>query len=290
MQSIKYYFGYGSNLNERDWNKWCKENSEDGKSIRVLPGIFFLIDYELAFDRFAEHRKGGVLDVVQKTGHAVAGKLFEVDDFGALEKKENCPNSYVSKEVCVMDEEGKETKAITYVVKKKPDEGIPPFVKPHPDYLNLVIEAYEELGIAKKYPWAKHQLVAASKSHVTASGINHLFVYGTLQKGECRWITLEPFSKNIKYKQKVRGSIILVSDYPALIVSKGVVNGQVHDITDIAKALKTLDDVERYYGCYEDNLFRRVIIKSGRTSCWTYLWDKEANSYSIIGSGDWKKR
>ena len=48
------YFGYGSNLNLDDWNDYVKSKNLDLDSIKVIPGIFFLPDHELAFDIYSK--------------------------------------------------------------------------------------------------------------------------------------------------------------------------------------------------------------------------------------------
>ena len=80
------YFGYGSNLNLKDICEWEKKHTLNKKksfvdSINIFDGIFFLPDYQLQFTVYSDGRKGGVLDVTPKLGHAVAGKLFQVDDW-----------------------------------------------------------------------------------------------------------------------------------------------------------------------------------------------------------------
>ena len=48
-------FGYGSNLDLTDWQKWCQRNGCDSDSIEMLPGIFILPDYELKFHYFLKY-------------------------------------------------------------------------------------------------------------------------------------------------------------------------------------------------------------------------------------------
>ena len=73
-----YHFGYGSNLDLDDWKKWCDDYGRKSNEMQVEPGIFFLPDYELDFHYESGSRGGGALDVVERPGHVVAGKLFKV--------------------------------------------------------------------------------------------------------------------------------------------------------------------------------------------------------------------
>ena len=166
------YFGYGSNLNVDDWKDYAKRNNLDPDSIKAIPGIFFLPDYELAFDVKSPTRNCGVLDVIPKSGHAVAGKLFEVfDNYTVLNRKEGHPNFYKSDVVTVLDENGMQHKVTTYFVCQEEKE----FVKPSEEYLEIVLKGYDDFGISKKYPWAKKQLQLASKNKVNSSGVDHVF-------------------------------------------------------------------------------------------------------------------
>ena len=94
-----FYFAYGSNLNLKDLREYEKRKGINGEksfvdSINISNGVFFLPDYQLQFPIYSNGRKGGVLDVTQKVGHAVAGKLFEIDNWDLLDKKEGSPYFY----------------------------------------------------------------------------------------------------------------------------------------------------------------------------------------------------
>ena len=119
-----YHFGYGSNLDLDDWKKWCDNRGRKSNEMQVEPGIFFLPDYELEFHYYSGGREGGALDVVERPGHVVAGKLFKVtgDGWKSLDAKEGAPNYYERKQVEVLSENGKQRTAITYVVTQAKDE------------------------------------------------------------------------------------------------------------------------------------------------------------------------
>ena len=85
-------FGYGSNLDLQDWERWCHECGRDSNSIEMLPGIFILPDYELEFHYYSGRRGGGALDVVPLRGHAIVGKLFKsYDDWNTLDQNMTYP-------------------------------------------------------------------------------------------------------------------------------------------------------------------------------------------------------
>ena len=281
------YFGYGSNLNVDDWKDYAKRNNLDPDSIKAIPGIFFLPDYELAFDVKSGTRNGGVLDVIPKPGHAVVGKLFEVfDNYTVLNRKEGHPNFYKSNVVTVLDENGMQHKVTTYVVcQEKKQE----FVKPTEEYLEIVLKGYVDFGISKKYPWAKKQLQLASKNKVNSSGVDHVFTYGTLCQGECREKSLLKFSEKKYLNQTINGSLIDLKDYPGLIVSNGVVYGELHHTPNISETVKELDRIEGFSKYNDSSLFCRILTQSGGISCWTYLWNGDSIDKQIIESGNWVK-
>ncbi len=281
------YFGYGSNLNMEDWKDFAKRENLNPDSIKAIPGIFFLPDYELTFDVNSPRRNGGVLDVIPKLGHVVAGKLFEVfDNYESLDRKEGHPNFYKRKKVTVLDENGKQRKVTTYLVCQ---DRVQEFVKPSEKYLEIVLKGYDDYDISKKYPWAKKQLQLASKQKVNSSGVDHIFVYGTLCQGECRETTLLEFSEKKYLNQTIRGSLIDLKYYPGLINSDGIVFGELHHTPNISATLAILDRIEGFGEYDESSLFCRILTQSGGTLCWTYLWNGDSDSGSIIESGNWVK-
>lgn len=281
------YFGYGSNLNVDDWKDYAKRNNLDPDSIKAIPGIFFLPDYELAFDVKSETRNGGVLDVIPKPGHAVAGKLFEVfDKYTVLNRKEGHPKFYKSDVVTVLDEDGGKHKATTYFVCQ---DRVQEFVKPSEEYLKVVLKGYEDFGISKKYPWAKKQLQLVSENKINSSGVDHVFTYGTLCQGESREKSLLKFSEKKYLNQTIKGSLIDLKDYPGLIISNGVVYGELHHTPNISETVAALDRIEGYSEYNDSSLFCRILTQSGGISCWTYLWNKALGAGPIIKSGNWVK-
>ena len=287
-----YHFGYGSNLDLDDWKKWCDNRGRKSNEMQVEPGIFFLPDYELDFHYKSGSRGGGALDVVERPGHVVAGKLFKVtgDGWGSLDAKEGAPNYYRQEKVVVLSENGEQRTAITYVVTQAKDEK--KHVPPAPGYIEIVERAYDHYGITKSHPWAKEQLAASGKGKVTKSAVDHLFIYGTLRDGEERSGILSKFSSKVYKDCKIKGSLIDLPDgYPGLISGDGSVVGEIHHTPDIENTLKELDRVEGFNGYGEDgSLFHRVLTYSNNIPCWTYVYARSPDDGPVIESGDWSKR
>ena len=292
-----YHFGYGSNLDLDDWKKWCDDYGRKSDEMQVEPGIFFLPDYELEFHYYSGGREGGALDVVERPGHVVAGKLFKVtgDGWKSLNRKEGynpkrTTNSYEPKQVEVLSENGEQRTAITYVVTQAKAEKN--HVPPAPGYIEIVERAYDHYGITESHSWAKEQLQASGKDKVTKSAVDHLFTYGTLRDGEERSGILSKFNSKVYKDCKIRGRLIdLPGGYPGLISGDGTVVGEIHHTPDIENTLKELDRVEGFNGYGEDgSLFHRVLTYSNNIPCWTYVYARSPDDGPVIESGDWLKR
>ena len=305
------YFAYGSNLNLKDIGEFERENFPNREksfedTTNILDGIFFLPDYQLQFTYKSTRREGGVLDVVPKLGHAVTGKLFEVENWNLLNKKEGAPSVYEKIEITVIDESGKTFDAFTYVVRSKNKVE---YVEPNHDYVQIVSDGYVEFGISQKYPCAYDNLISASENR-ECKMINSMFVYGTLRKQEFRARVMNEISfgsKNIA----IRAKMYDIGAFPAITLEDGIVHGELHNIGEISKIegdphpIMTLDGIEGFendidgilkaenegfkkYG--KSSMYLRVLINSGEGICWTYVWNCTTENYKIIQTGDWKKR
>ena len=305
------YFGYGSNLNLKDLRRYEGEKFPNKKksfeeTTNILDGIFFLPDYQLQFPVKSPSRKAGVLDITPKLGHAVAGKLFEVEDWASLDKKEGAPNFYKKIPVTVIDENGKTFDAFTYVVSSKSKVE---YVKPNQDYVGIVSDGYKEFGISQKYPWAHDNLISASKNQ-ECKMIDLMFVYGTLRKQEFREHKMNEISLGSK-DMAIRGKMYDIGAFPAITLEDGIVHGELHKIGEISKIeedphpIMTLDGIEGFendidgiikaeneefkkYG--KSSMYLRVLINYGEGICWTYVWNDTVENYKAIQSGDWKNR
>ena len=309
-----FYFAYGSNLNLKDLREFEKRNGINEKksfvdSINILDEIFFLPDYQLQFPVYSKGREGGVLDVTPKTGHVVAGKLFEVNNCDLLDMKEGSPNFYKRISITVIDENGKTFDGSTYVVTTLSDEEKLEYVKPNQDYVQIVSDGYKEFGISQKFPWAHDNLISASKNQ-ECKMIDSMFVYGTLRKQEFRARVMNDISLGSK-DIAIRARMYDIGAFPAITLEDGTVHGELHNIGEISKIegdphpVMTLDGIERFendidgivkaeneefkkYG--KSSMYLRVLINFGDGICWTYVWNMSTENHEIIQSGNWKER
>lgn len=129
------YFGYGSNLNQKDFEEWAERTGSSVKAL-LFKQIAKLPDYRPAYTYFSRTRNGGVLDVVKDPGAITLGGLFEADKNTekALNAKEGCGSCYDRIQVKVITENGIE-EAFTYVVVEKKKEK---YVKPSETYVEVV--------------------------------------------------------------------------------------------------------------------------------------------------------
>lgn len=92
----------------------------------------------------------GVADIVQAQGESVWGVLYEIgdDELAAVDRKEGRGWAYEQAVVPVrLLPGGAERTAVTYVVRYKEGEGIPPSSQ----YLRLMIAAPRERGLPTAY-------------------------------------------------------------------------------------------------------------------------------------------
>ena len=135
------YFGYGSNLNKRDLDNWCKTRNFNPLEMSN-PEILKLENYEIAFTKRSSSRGDmGVADIVSRQGSFCYGVVFDVNDAEKkiLDQKEGAPTFY--RELELTDE------IFTYdVVNKDAD-----FIQPSNDYVNLIIEGAKNYGLPQSW-------------------------------------------------------------------------------------------------------------------------------------------
>ena len=286
------YFAYGSNLNPSDLREWERKHgyATNGEksfvdSINILDGIFFLPDHQLQFTYNSTGREGGVLDVTPKTGHAVAGKLFEVENWNLLDAKEGVSaHVYEKIKITVIDEGGKTSDAFTYVVRSRNKVE---YVKPNQKYVGIVSDGYNEFGISQKFPWAQENLTSASENQ-ECKMIDSMFVYGTLRKQECREHEMRKISLESK-DISIRAKMYDIGAFPAITLEDGTVHGEIHKIKAEPHSFDVLDCIENFNRYDESSLYHRILINSSEGVCWTYVWNGSTDNYKTIQSGDWKK-
>lgn len=122
------------------------------------------------------------------------------------------------------------------------------------------------------------------------SGVDALFVYGTLQPGEVRWPMLAPFALDGGIADTAAGRLFDTGlDYPAAIFDdSGTIIGRTFRLRadSLHDALAVLDDEEGAV----DGLYRRVTVVTGRgTIAWAYAYGGGLE-LTPIPSGDWLDR
>ena len=105
--------------------------------------------YRLAFRRRSIRTNSGVADIVPEPGAEVWGVVYELtdDDAAELDRKEGRPWAYDRREIRITLGDARETNAFTYVVSRpEPHE-----VVPSPDYVELMVEGADEVGLPATY-------------------------------------------------------------------------------------------------------------------------------------------
>ena len=279
------YFGYGSNLNEEDWNR-DKNRTTWNKTIVPIE-IAYLLDYAPVYHYHSSTRNGGALDVIQTRGARTPGVLFEIQEgeLRTLNRKEGAPNAYHQERVHVQTDNGDIIEALTYIVNDNRREDH--FVEPTTEYTQVVRNGLARFGLNPEVQ------DAASKNEYNVALCNFIFVYGTLREGETRASLmienrLEPWIAGT-----VQGELRDLGYYPALIQGNGCVHGELHQYKQITDVLKKLDHIEGYERVGDsENLYERILIDvttdNGIVQAWTYRMCEQVGSK--IESGDWKKR
>ena len=127
------YFAFGSNLNQKQMKKRCK----DSKYI----GCYSLKNYKLVFRNF--YLGGGVADVQKQKKSTVLGAIYQISksDEKKLDIYENFPKTYIKKYFKLL---GK--KVMFYYMPKKTIQ-----TPPSRRYLDLIIQGYKDCGYKNNY-------------------------------------------------------------------------------------------------------------------------------------------
>ena len=127
------YFAFGSNLNQKQMKKRCK----DSKYI----GCYSLKNYKLVFRNF--YLGGGVADVQKQKKSTVLGAIYQISksDEKKLDIYEDFPLLYKKYYFYHYSK-----KVMTYTMAKKT-----PFTYPTERYLNIVIKGYKDCKLDKNY-------------------------------------------------------------------------------------------------------------------------------------------
>lgn len=278
-------FAYGSNLSKDDWNMFCSSHAADPSCLKFKEEAS-LPDHHLSFDRFSHTRRGGVLNVQRSSGSVVNGALFEVDEIGLglLRRKEGVGlGAYEERTVTVIDTEGNEKSALTYIV---PPHRIEPFQRPHDEYLNVCLEGY------KRFACDTAPLLAAAEGRIPESKVG-FFAYGSLMRCEARFEGVKGFGVRSAVMAICYGALYDSGNFPALDISqRSFVAGDFFDIEHLSSFLDWADRVEGFQGFgNEGSLFRRTLVTVdvgglGQRHAWVYVQDSPA--LKRIECDDWR--
>ena len=127
------YFAFGSNLNQKQMKRRCK----DSKYI----GCYSLRNYKLVFRNF--FLGGGVADVQKQKNSSVLGAIYKISkkDEKKLDEYEDFPKTYIKRYFKML---GK--KVMFYYMPKKSKH-----ILPSKRYLNLIIQGYKDCGYRNNY-------------------------------------------------------------------------------------------------------------------------------------------
>lgn len=285
------YFGYGSNLCSGDLARWSLDRGLAPVRLqRETPG--FLPDRRLAFTHRSTTRGGGVLDIPEARGCAVAGILFRAvadDAIAMLDRKESEGHNYRRIETVALTEAGAEEPVFTYEVHPSSRER---FVTPAPGYLEAVRRGYDEQGLAKE------ALDAAAQGASHPGPVAGLFVYGTLRRGEERHPVLARHEASDGDAVTTTGALLDLGPYPGLIVdgARGTVAGELYLTADPDALFAELDAIETFRGFgVLGSSYRRAVVRVRRADssvslAWTYVYAGPRDAFKVIDSGDWCAR
>lgn len=314
------YFAYGSNLNRLDLEVWAAELKMPLG--RMTPaGRAWLPDHRLAFSLHSARRQGGVLDMQPQIGQVVPGLLFHMDDiaWAAIDRKEGVNDQgtggYEWVPAMVIDEAGRLVTARTYKVNPAKRQT---FVKPHPRYVEVVLQGYEDHSLDEHLAArsASVALALVAEGGEAENLISELFIYGTLMEGECRRGFLYEVGFMPLGKAQTRGRLVDLGTFPALVlpvedpaVHEAIfspVPGELVHISNAAQAWPVLDEVEDFPG-YEavrqgqTAMYHRTLVvveqtatssgnqTSKRRLAWTYALADRELPQRPIPSNSWRE-
>jgi gamma-glutamylcyclotransferase (GGCT)/AIG2-like uncharacterized protein YtfP len=285
------YFAYGSNLSTLDRRLWCLKNRRRRDPLKKAVGVAYLPDAELVFDYESLSREGGALNLKARMGQVVPGVLFEVRDRGwaDLDLKEGAPHFYQRRSVHVLNKQGRLLPAVTYeVVPSRRHE----FVRPTPDYLDVVREGLREYAVDET------MLDAVAENKIPPWTVDGLFSYGTLMRHECRHQYLRQATRILHADfAEAPGRLVHLGEFPGLIPASqpdDTVRGEYFRLEDVGAAIAVTDEIEGFLGYgVAGSLYDRVLSQvrvegEGECLAWTYTLTTLPSLPRIIKSGCWR--
>ncbi len=62
---MPYYFAYGSNLDKKDFKKWCNKNNKPLPKWECI-GMASLENYKITFNYYSHSRRAGAANIIEK--------------------------------------------------------------------------------------------------------------------------------------------------------------------------------------------------------------------------------
>jgi len=292
MQRDPLYFAYGSNLNAGDLTRWCLQRGFPyplGKKVANA----YLPDSRLIFNYDSPSRGGGMLNIRYHAGQVAPGVLFKVlpGGWAALDAKGTAENMYKHLDSIILTEDGHEHLAVAYQVDGANTSG--DFVKPHPDYLNVVRDGLRAHGIDDGF------LQPLSEGKIPPFPVGRLFVYGSLMsQGSRNYLLADSVDLSSRVEAEAPGLLYdSGKDFPCMIpdeTGRHKVTGELYVLTDFKKAFEKLDFIEMTDRHRTSNIyFRRAIVRAAApdgTTClaWSYLAESDVEGMPQIPSGSWR--
>jgi len=146
-----YYFGYGSNMDRDDLNRWCSLHAPGFKFPEMI-GTGRLAHYRLAFDYYSPGRQGGVADIISAENESVYGILFRISrEFQekVLRIKEGYPKLYNEISVAVSCKGQIYSEVITYRILDEQRKSH--HIMPDDYYFNLIYASAVQFDFPQQY-------------------------------------------------------------------------------------------------------------------------------------------
>ena len=285
------YFGYGSNLDEQDWARFCQARGFDGTCLEPV-GPAVLPDQELVFDYFSPSRGGGALNLQSRVGQVVEGYLFRLSKAGwrALDRKEGVPSYYERMRAAALLPDGREVPVVTY---RACAERVTTFQKPSAEYLQICRRGRERFGLGTA------MLEAVAEGREAELRVPGVFAYGTLMRDEARHGLVEEIGLERMQPASVSARLHDCGQWPALSLSAADdgrwVKGELLVPADLELLLTQLDRIEGFRGFGQaGSLFRRTLAEvcvdgtEDPQRAWTYVMDEAPQHGEQIPGGCWR--
>jgi gamma-glutamylcyclotransferase (GGCT)/AIG2-like uncharacterized protein YtfP len=122
------------------------------------------------------------------------------------------------------------------------------------------------------------------------NGERHVFVYGTLRRGDDNDITRLTPPPRFTANASIQGTMYHLGAYPGVVLGgSGIVTGEVYAIS--AALERTLDEIEEIYPQRRDEYFKRVVevaVDDRLMRCIVYeINERYLGAAPVIESGDW---